>query len=1676
MAHETVTKSQRFYCVSLTPDICKTPVGNSVVPIPYNIKGEFKTAQAVSKDVKTHSEPVFLHNKSFIPSVTGDERGTLGGIKSGTFLKRVESKDFSPTKGSNGTQTVQESRLVWMNDRNTIGRVMERQVQAPRARLKIFGWEAPTAEEVAQGWKDKSEAVHDAAGKAIEVGGKIEIASGVVAGAGVVVGATGVGLPAAAVMEAGAGVGAAVGGGVMGTGVVVDGAASVADAAADYVLTGKTPDAVATALEFGERVVLNRLPGGGWLKRFFKKKEIPGKAKPPKNEPKPKKGHDDDKSDGGKVKQEKPKKEDKPADCCPKNTAPGGKSAKTKKPAHIGTGEEILYQTDFALDGPTPLDWTRTYRSGSECEDWGVFGARWASLITTSLSISERGIVYHDATGRAVRLPVLASGEAHSSATEGFILRHEGVNSYSLTWHDGTIDTFGKPIPGMLPHGYEGINVMRAPRPPLATMRQRLQRRTYRDGSGIDIEWLDGVAPGQVMLRVATRDGLLVEAFRADFVSEEIELRVELSPRIGRIEQGLADGSRIVLARYRYATARLSGTHVNGPPASALPLRCELIEQSDVAGAGRAYSYEHLLLTRYVNYAGLAFHLEWISLDALRDRWAGNAAADENLSARHPIHADNSYRARVVRSLDADGSGDTRLEYLDADSTRLTEADGSVFLYSFNASWLVTEVVRLDHLGTAHSLGQRVWDGDGHLIAERDALGNETRYGYDNRGNLCEVTNAKGQTTHILFDDHNQMVGITDPLGHTSTRNYDRAGRVKEMRDPLGRVTSFTYDEAGYLRTVRDARGGINHLTYDAAGRLVEYVDCSQNSSKFNYDSKNRLTSSIDAAGNKTSGQYDVRDRLVQLVHPDGGEEKFSYDCAGNLVEHCDQQGRKTRYEYNGYGLPIKRTDALGQTLLYEYDRALRPIALLNQNGEAYRFGYDDDGNLASETGFDGKTTSYTYDRAGHLSKRLAASVQTEYARDALGNLQAIVNADGAVRYAYDAVGRLVAVSSSHADLRFAYDGAGQLIDERVRYRTSPTTAMGEQTSPVFTLNHAYDELGNRIQTTLPNGRRVDTLRYGSGHWHGTLWHGRSVADIEHDRLHRETRRQLGRGPARLIEERTYDPESRLQSIVVRVGALRLLGRTYDYDPSGTIAGYNDDRHGRTSYTYDPVGQLLAATQLGLRETFSFDPAGNLLDGALYSDRSTSGSPTSLSDLVDQPAIDDERPILPKVTHNLLQRFLGVSYTYDVHGNVVTRLEEERITHNEAGVLVMEYDAENQLVLAIRSFPQYKLVSRYLYDPFGRRIAKQVYKAPFDSDGLDVGPASPGTTVSTTFFVWDGDVLAQEVDSNAVITYLYEPESFVPLARVCSAIRPGISRPSSDGIASVFEWAMPVPKDDPCEHVKAWQGHMEALREAVHCADRELLIGAADSETEDDVIHYYLCDHLGTPFELVDDSGRAVWSVRYRAWGSVFAKIASDIDQPLRMQGQYEDRETGLHYNRFRYYDPHVGRFLTQDPIRLAGGENLYQYGPNPTWWIDPMGLAAGGGGAYMFETLHNKAYVGKGPYQRYKNSTKQRTTGKQNGVDRGVHMDTQSPCKKYVSEAQYAEMVEHKAMEAYASYSGAKPLLNSASSPGKKRLDPKSDKGKKNLKNCPGIDAAAEADGNQLLQLLLAKPPGTGL
>ncbi|MCF5724381.1 RHS repeat-associated core domain-containing protein, partial [Pseudomonas syringae] len=149
----------------------------------------------------------------------------------------------------------------------------------------------------------------------------------------------------------------------------------------------------------------------------------------------------------------------------------------------------------------------------------------------------------------------------------------------------------------------------------------------------------------------------------------------------------------------------------------------------------------------------------------------------------------------------------------------------------------------------------------------------------------------------------------------------------------------------------------------------------------------------------------------------------------------------------------------------------------------------------------------------------------------------------------------------------------------------------------------------------------------------------------------------------------------------------------------------------------------------------------------------------------------------------------------------------------------------------------------------------------------------------TTEFFWQGDKLIAEHHKDKHRSFIYEPDSFRPMV---------------------------------------------------------MLEGFGPKETKP---YHYQLDHLGTPQELTTPEGEIVWSAHYRAYGEISRLDIGKVDNSIRFQGQYFDEESGLHYNRHRYYNPDIGRYLTPDPVKLAGGINGYQYAPNPMVWVDPLGL-----------------------------------------------------------------------------------------------------------------------------------------
>ncbi|QHF10610.1 sugar-binding protein [Pseudomonas syringae UB303] len=279
--------------------------------------------------------------------------------------------------------------------------------------------------------------------------------------------------------------------------------------------------------------------------------------------------------------------------------------------------------------------------------------------------------------------------------------------------------------------------------------------------------------------------------------------------------------------------------------------------------------------------------------------------------------------------------------------------------------------------------------------------------------------------------------------------------------------------------------------------------------------------------------------------------------------------------------------------------------------------------------------------------------------------------------------------------------------------------------------------------------------------------------------------------------------------------------------------------------------------------------------------------------------------------HNPEKRFDGEEFRYDAAGNRLNfntsrfdRVKDNRLkkwSNHE-----YKYDAWGNLVEKIVGIVRWQT---FTYDSENRLVKTETMansqvestsSYQYDSLGRRVGKQSDikGQT-DHRLFLWQGLRLLREESPGQSSLYLYEPGSYAPLARV----------------------------------------------------------DEKEGEVENKV-YYFHTDQIGTPLEMTDAEGQIVWQAKYRPWGAIEKLVVNEVEQNLRFQGQYFDVETGLHYNTFRYYDPEIGRFITQDPIGLSGGDNLYQYAPNPNGWVDPFGLCksssggAKGTGAVVDDTI----------------------------------------------------------------------------------------------------------------------------
>ncbi|ERC28700.1 RHS repeat-associated core domain protein [Escherichia coli B7-1] len=831
------------------------------------------------------------------------------------------------------------------------------------------------------------------------------------------------------------------------------------------------------------------------------------------------------------------------------------------------------------------------------------------------------------------------------------------------------------------------------------------------------------------------------------------------------------------------------------------------------------------------------------------------------------------------------------------------------------------------------SVTQSQFDAVGRLRAQTDAAGRTTEYSPDVvTGLITRITTPDGRASAFYYNHHSQLTSATGPDGLEIRREYDEWGRLIQETAPDGDITRYRYDNphSDLPCATEDATGSRKTMTWSRYGQLLSFTDCSGYVTRYDHDRFGQMTAVHREEGLSQYRAYDSRGQLIAVKDTQGHETRYEYNAAGDLTTVIAPDGSRNGTQYDAWGKAICTTQG-GLTRSMEYDAAGRVIRLTSENGSHTTFRYDVLDRLIQETGFDGRTQRYHHDLTGKLIRSEDEGLVTHWHYDEADRLtHRTVKGETAERWQYDERGWLTDIShiseGHRVTVHYGYDEKGRLTGERQTVHHPQTEALLWQ----HETRHAYNAQGlaNRcIPDSLP---AVEWLTYGSGWLAGMKLGDTPLVDFTRDRLHRKTLRRFGRYELTTA----YTPAGQLQS--QHLNSLQ-YDRDYTWNDNGELIRISSPRQTR-SYSYSDSGRLTGvhttAANLDIRIPYATDPAGNRLpDPELHPDSTLSMWPD-----------------------NRIARDAHYLYRYDRHGRLtektdlipegVIRTDDER-THR------YHYDSQHRLVHYTRTQYEEPLVeSRYLYDPLGRRVAKRVWRRERDLTGWMSLSRKP----QVTWYGWDGDRLTTIQNDRTRIQTIYQPGSFTPLIRVETAtgelaktqrrsLADALQQSGGeDGGSVVFPPVLVQMLDRLESEILADRVSEESRRWLASCG---LTVAQMQSQmdpvyTPARKIHLYHCDHRGLPLALISKEGATEWCAEYDEWGNLLnEENPHQLQQLIRLPGQQYDEESGLYYNRHRYYDPLHGRYITQDPIGLKGGWNFYQYPLNPVQYIDSMGLAS---------------------------------------------------------------------------------------------------------------------------------------
>ncbi|MGW1268019.1 putative T7SS-secreted protein [Streptomyces sp. NPDC002491] len=864
----------------------------------------------------------------------------------------------------------------------------------------------------------------------------------------------------------------------------------------------------------------------------------------------------------------------------------------------------------------------------------------------------------------------------------------------------------------------------------------------------------------------------------------------------------------------------------------------------------------------------------------------------------------------LVTGLSLAGAGEngadlplTTYGYRDGNLTTVTKPSGATTTFVYDdrrrvIAWIDSNNSRYDYLYDDHDRVVAEGGEAGHVQITLTYTEPDPETGH----RTTVLTTADGRTTRHLIGPGCHVLATTDALGHTTRFRHDSRGNLLSRTDPLNRTTAFSYDEKGRLAAITRADGtelrvvrgpfGLPTERYDPDGArwLQEFDERGNRTSvtdpaglvtRYAYDDFGLLTSVTDALGATTAVRCDAAGRPAEVTDPAGGTTRLERDALGRPVRITDPVGAVTLLEWHVDGQLAQRTGPDGAAESWTYDGEGNCLSHLDAAGGVSRFEYTHFDLLVARTRPDGSRYEFTHDAGLRLTRVTdPQGLVWTYGYDRADRLVSETDFDGrTVAYGLDAAGQLTTRTDRLGGVTaYAYDALGRLIRKEVEGRVTV---------------HAYDRAGRLTQASGPDSellRRYDRC----GRLTTELVDGRALGHA-YDAAGRRIRRTT---PTGLVTEYAYDAAGRPTRMTsgghdiafAYDAAGREVERVFDdivtqasaWDEAGRLSAQHLTAGSRTlnerTYAYRADGLLTATSDLlsGAR-TFDLDPVG----------RVTAVHARGWSERYAYDAGGNQTAASWPDSHPGHEATGARAYT----GTTVTRAGAVRFEHDALGRVTLRqrtrlsrkpdnwryaWDAENRLTSV--TTPD-GTRWRYRYDPLGRRTAKQRLSADGESVTEEIR------------FTWDGLTLCEQTTVSGDLP------------------RPVALTWEHRGLAPVAQTERILTEDAPQEEI-----------------DRRFFAVATDL--------------IGTPTELIDESGDIAWRTRTTLWGTTAWSRSSTAYTPLRFPGQYYDPETGLHYNLFRHYDPETARYASVDPLGLSPAPNPVAYVDNPHTVCDPFGLS----------------------------------------------------------------------------------------------------------------------------------------